>query len=79
MPTDLTVRLTDKTLLALDHLAERTDRSRDTLVDEAVQAYIALEAWQLERIERGLVAAELGAFVDDAEIDRIARKYGPSA
>jgi predicted transcriptional regulator len=67
-PDDVTVR-------GLDRLAERTGRSRDWLVAQAVQEYLAVQAWQLDKITAGIEAADRGEFADQAEIDCIVRKY----
>lgn len=70
-----TVRLDDETLGALDRLAEKTDRSRSWLVAKAVEDYVALNEWQIARIEEGIADADRGNFASDKEIARIRRKY----
>jgi predicted transcriptional regulator len=40
--------------------------------------YLALNAWQLEKIAAGIEAADRGDFASDAEIERILRKYDPN-
>jgi predicted transcriptional regulator len=69
------IELEDETLRALDRLAHRTDRSRNELVSRAVQDYLDLQAWQIEKIESGIAAADQGEFATDADLDRIAGKY----
>ena len=46
---------TSSTLNALDHLAEKTDRSRNWLVARAVEDFVAVNAWQLDKIEAGIL------------------------
>jgi predicted transcriptional regulator len=75
MAAAFTVRLDEKTLGALDELAQRTDRSRSWLVSQAVQDYVALNTWQLEKIETGLAAANRGEFASDEEVARVRRKF----
>jgi predicted transcriptional regulator len=75
MSDQLTVRLDDATLMALDRLAERTDRSRSSLIAQAVQDYVALNAWQIEKIETGIAAADRGDFASDEELARIRSKF----
>jgi len=53
-------------LSALDELAEKTDRSRASLISQAVQDYVALTAWQLKETEAGIAAAERGDFAPEA-------------
>ena len=54
MTAAFTLRLDDDTLKALDRLAEKTDRSRSWLAARAIEDYIALNAWQIEKIEAGI-------------------------
>jgi predicted transcriptional regulator len=78
MSSAFTVRLDKETLERLDQLASRTDRSRSWLVTQAVQDYVALNAWQLEKIETGIADANRGKFASDEEVARVRRKFsGP--
>ena len=71
----LTIEVEDKLLQALDQLAHRTDRSRNELVNQALQDYLELEAWQRGKIEAGIAAADWGEFATDEDLARIAGKY----
>jgi len=75
MSSAFTVRLDEETLSALDELAGKTDRSRSWLVTQAVQDYVALNAWQLGKIEAGIAAADRGDFASDKELDRVRAKF----
>jgi predicted transcriptional regulator len=75
MPAALTIQLDDARLGSLDRLAEMTGRSRDLLVAEAVQDYLAINAWQLERIEAGIAAAKRNDFATADEISRVRAKF----
>ena len=68
MPRSVTFELDDKTLQTLDRLAQRTERSRDNLISQAVQDYLALHSWQIDKIRAGIAAAERGDFADEEEI-----------
>jgi len=70
-----TLRLSDATLNALDRLAERTERSRSWLATKAIEDYIALNAWQIDKIEAGIAAADRGEFADVADVARVVGKY----
>jgi predicted transcriptional regulator len=76
MSAAFTVRLDDETLEALDELAEKTERSRNWLVAQAVQDFVALNAWQLEKVEAGIAAADRGDFATDEEVARVFKKFG---
>jgi predicted transcriptional regulator len=75
MSSAFTVRLDPETLERLDQLSARTDRSRSWLVTQAVQDYVALNAWQLEKIETGIAEANRGEFALDEEVTRVRRKF----
>ena len=75
MTAAFTLRLDDDTLKALDRLAQRTDRSRSWLAARAIEEFIALNAWQIEKIEAGINAADRGDFADDREVARVLGKY----
>jgi len=75
MTAAFTLRLDDETLKALDRLAEKTDRSRSWLAVRAIEDFIALNAWQIEKIEAGVNAADRGDFADEEEVARVLKKY----
>jgi predicted transcriptional regulator len=77
MPAPFTVRLDETTLSALDHLAAKTDRSRNWLVARAIEDFVALNAWQIGKIEAGLSAADRGEFAKDNELARVRKKFAP--
>jgi len=79
MPAPFTVRLDESTLNALDHLAEKTDRSRNWLVARAVEDFVAVNAWQLDKIEAGLAAANRGEFAADEELAHVRKKFAPKS
>jgi predicted transcriptional regulator len=76
MAGSLTVQLDEALSQALDRLVEKTHRSRDWHVDRAIQDYVAVQSWQLERIEAGITAADRGDFASDDEVARVCSKFG---
>jgi predicted transcriptional regulator len=75
MTVALTVSVDDATLGALDRLAKTTDRPRDWLVAQAIEDYVALNAWAVSKIEAGLAAAEAGDFASPEEVARVRAKF----
>lgn len=71
MPAPFTVRLDDATLNALDNLGKKTDRSRNWLVSRAVEDFVSLNAWQLDKIEIGIAQADRGQFATDEEVEAV--------
>lgn len=64
----LTVRLDPGKRVELDALARATSRDRSFLVNEAIDAYLAVHRWQIAHIEEGLRQADAGEFASDGEI-----------
>ena len=79
MSRSVAVELDDEILQALDQLARRTERSRDDIICQAVQNFLDLQTWQIDKIEAGIAAAERGDFATEEEIARIAEKYSTPA
>ena len=75
MPAPFTVRLDDATLNALDHLVEKTELSRNWLISRAVEDYVALNAWQIGKIEAGIKAADKGDFASESDVALILAKF----
>jgi predicted transcriptional regulator len=75
MAVELTLRLDEATITALDDLSRATARSRDAILTDAVRDYVDVQAWQAERIRAGLAAADRGDFVDEQEIARTLARF----
>ncbi|VAX00421.1 hypothetical protein MNBD_GAMMA20-501 [hydrothermal vent metagenome] len=48
------------------------------MVNQAIEQMLEMQAWQVERIEEGIKAADEDRFADDAEMARIFYKYKDS-
>ncbi|MFQ5330105.1 MAG: CopG family ribbon-helix-helix protein [Thermodesulfobacteriota bacterium] len=70
-----TVRLDSKKVDQLDELAGKMDRSRNYLVNQAIDQLLEVHAWQIERTREGIKAADEGRFASDAEMNRIFNKH----
>lgn len=57
----ITIRVPKELSDQLDRLALSMRRSKSFLVTEALASYVALNAWQVEQIEKGLAEARSGA------------------
>ncbi len=77
--TAFTVRIEKLAAEALDQLATSTDRSRNWLVNCAIDQYIEQNRWQIARIEEGVSAANAGDYAAESEVARVFAKYGPQA
>jgi predicted transcriptional regulator len=74
MTAAFTIRLDDETLAKLDALAADTDRSRNWLAARAIENYVELNAWQIQRIKEGIAEADRGEFATEEELDAIEAK-----
>lgn len=74
-----TVRANAEIVKRLDLLAAQLDRSRNYLVNMALEEFLDLQAWQIEKVQTGIAAAESGDFVPDEEMERLFGKYQSAA
>jgi len=70
-----TVRSDSKKVKQLDKLASEMDRSRNYLVNQAIDQLLEIHAWQIERTKQGIKAADEGRFASDTEMEQIFNKY----
>jgi predicted transcriptional regulator len=64
----ISFRLDEDKIDALDGLAERVDRDRSYLLNEAVTNYLELQAYHVSLIKEGLKAVKEGRTVETAEV-----------
>jgi len=70
-----TVRVDPEKQHRIDTLAHATDRSRNYVVNQAIDHFLELQSWQIARIEEGIQAAESGEFATDEQVKRVVNKY----
>lgn len=64
----------------IDALAGAMDRSRNYIVNQAIEQYLEANTWQMERIRDGITAARDGKVVPADEVFAgIAAKHGWSS
>jgi predicted transcriptional regulator len=71
----ISFRLDPEKVSALDTLAEALDRDRSYLLNEAVAAYLEVQQWQIEQIQRSRRQAEAGELVAHSKVKKMARKW----
>ena len=69
------VRADTKKVKQLDKIAKQQDRSRNYVVNQAIDQLLELQEWQIERVKEGIAAGDQGRFASDAEMTKIFRKY----
>lgn len=75
----VTVRLDPGKRAALDELAAALGRNRSYVVNEALDAYLAVQSWQLGHLREGLRQAEAGDFATDVETVAAFGRWSASA
>ena len=70
-----TVRLPIPMQEELDALAQSMDRSRSWLITEAIENYMDVQKWHIERIKEGIAAADRGEFATEEEMNALWDKY----
>lgn len=71
----ITFRIDSDKVGALDKLAEALDRDRSYLLNEAVDAYLDVQQWQLEHIRASIKQADTGKFISHEEVKKMAAKW----
>ena len=71
----ISFRLESDKVAALDELADSMDRDRTYLLNEAVNAYLELQQWQVDRIEAGLAEADAGKVIPHSKVRAMAAKW----
>jgi predicted transcriptional regulator len=72
----LTFRTDRKQKQALDAIASMLQRDRSFVINEAIEAYVELHAWQAAHIEQGLEQARQGKFASEQRVKRVLKKLG---
>jgi len=62
----------------LDRLAEATDRPRSWLLQQALDSYLELQAWQIAHIKEGIEQLDRGEFIPHEEVDAWLESWGTS-
>ncbi len=70
----ISVRIASDKKAALDAIAAESGRDLGVVIEEALNAYLELHAWQVAHIKEGLRQADAGEFATKAEVaDAFAR------
>jgi predicted transcriptional regulator len=71
----ITIRTTK--ISEIDALANAMDRSRNYIVNQAIEQYLEANTWQMERIKSGIAATREGKVIPADEVFAgIAAKHG---
>lgn len=73
--TQISIRTNPELVGQFNAVAKATGRSRSFLINQAMQEYIAREAWQVAEIQKALKEADAGDFATDEEMAALAMKW----
>ena len=71
----ISFRLDSEKVEALDVLAKALDRDRTYLLNEAVEAYLDVQQWQLDHLKASIQQADAGRVMDHREVKKMASKW----
>ncbi len=72
----ISVRLPADRLAALDRLAETTGQPRSWHIARALDAYLELQSWQVEGIEKAIAELDAGKGIPHEEIKKELLEWG---
>ncbi|HAT2250427.1 TPA: ribbon-helix-helix protein, CopG family [Aeromonas hydrophila] len=75
----MSVRLPDEVDQQLGQLAQSTGRTKSWLANQAIQDYLAREAWQVAQIEAALIEADAGDFMPETDMAAKFNRWGINA
>ena len=73
----LTVRIPVALQQQLDTVAQAMERSHAWVITQALEHFVAVQAWQVEEIHKALAEADAGDFATAEEIEALNNKYKP--
>ena len=63
-----TVRAESNIVNQLDGMADSLDRSRNYLVNQAIKEYLDTHGWQIDKVMKGIEAADRGEFISHSNV-----------
>ena len=71
----ITILLDTEKKKAIEAAAQRGDRDPESVIREAIDAYLDLQTWQENHVQEGLRQADAGEFASDDEVARVFSKW----
>lgn len=63
-----TVRTDSNIIHKLDDIAGSLDRSRNYVVNQAIKEYLDTHSWQIDKVKKGIEAADRGKLVSHSDV-----------
>jgi len=71
----ISLRIDDEKIKQLDRLAEASKRDRTFIINEAIEAYLDANKWQMDHIKASLAQADRGEFAPSADVEKALKKW----
>ncbi|MBF0354203.1 MAG: CopG family ribbon-helix-helix protein [Alphaproteobacteria bacterium] len=71
----MSLRLKPELGQRIERLASAVDRTKNWIVERALEEYLDRESWQVAEIRQGLIEADAGDFASTAKISALKRKF----
>lgn len=72
----ISFRLRTDKVDALERLTKATDRPRAWHIEQALDAYLDLQAWQIAQVERSMAEMDAGKGVPHEAVEKDLRNWG---
>lgn len=70
MSVNVSIRMDEGMLQAIDEIAKSLDRDRNSLINEAIKNYLEMHQWQIEQVRRGVADAEAGRTLSHEQVKK---------
>lgn len=71
----ISLRIEDKTINEIDKLAKAAKRDRTFIINEAIEAYLDVQQWQLRRIDEAIAQADKDQFASSNDVEKALKKW----
>jgi predicted transcriptional regulator len=71
----ITMRIDEEKKAALDAIAASLDRDRSYVINQAIDAYLELQQWQITEIKKTVAEADEGKFANDQQVRAFFEKW----
>lgn len=71
----ISLRIENKKIQEIDELAKISKRDRTFIINEAIEAYLSVQTWQLAHITQSVSDADSGKFVSDRDVEKVLKKW----
>ena len=71
----VSLRIDDVKIQEIDRLAKVAKRDRTFIINEAIEAYLDVQQWQLQHIEESVKQADQGKFASESDVEKVLKKW----